>query len=86
MGEPLCVPRLEESINMARLPRYGAEGSGEAFGVTPAEGSTEMPLLAALSRYVNYLLEEFSLRGTGERHVGGHGRRRDLREIARIEP
>ena len=28
----LCVPRLEESINMARLRRYGAEGSGKAFG------------------------------------------------------
>jgi hypothetical protein len=31
MGEPLCVPRLEESINMARLRRYGPEGSGKSF-------------------------------------------------------
>ena len=27
----LCVPRLEESMNVTRLRRYGAEESGESF-------------------------------------------------------
>lgn len=56
------------------------------LAVALAEGSMDMQVLGELSRYVNYLLEEFSLRGTGERDVRGHRRRRDFREIARIEP